>query len=80
MTDREVADKVYIEPLTVEFLERIIEKERPDGLLPTMGGQTGLNLAFQLSKAGILKRCGVTLLATPWRVSVKQKTGNISAI
>ncbi|RNC29480.1 MAG: Carbamoyl-phosphate synthase large chain [Candidatus Dichloromethanomonas elyunquensis] len=65
MTDREVADKVYIEPLTVEFLERIIEKERPDGLLPTMGGQTGLNLAFQLSKAGILQRCGVTLLGTP---------------
>ncbi|NLI90738.1 MAG: carbamoyl-phosphate synthase large subunit [Peptococcaceae bacterium] len=65
MTDREIADKVYIEPLTLEFLERIIEKERPDGLLPTMGGQTGLNLAFQLSKAGILKRCGVTLLGTP---------------
>ena len=65
MTDKEVADKVYIEPLTIEFLERIIEKERPDGLLPTMGGQTGLNLAFQLSKAGILKRCGVTLLGTP---------------
>ncbi len=64
MTDREIADKVYIEPLTVEFLERIIEKERPDGLLPTMGGQTGLNLAFQLSKAGILQRCGVTMLGT----------------
>ncbi|HBR29912.1 MAG TPA: carbamoyl-phosphate synthase large subunit, partial [Firmicutes bacterium] len=67
MTDREIADRVYIEPLTLEFLERIIEKERPDGLLPTMGGQTGLNLAFQLSKAGILKRCGVTLLGTPLR-------------
>lgn len=65
MTDKEVADKVYIEPLTVGFLERIIEKERPDGLLPTMGGQTGLNLAFQLAQAGILKRCGVTLLGTP---------------
>ncbi len=65
MTDREIADKIYIEPLTVEFLERIIEKERPDGLLPTMGGQTGLNLAFQLSRAGILRRCGVTLLGTP---------------
>ncbi len=64
MTDKEVADKVYIEPLTLEFLERIIEKERPDGLLPTMGGQTGLNLAFQLSKAGVLKRCGVALLGT----------------
>jgi carbamoyl-phosphate synthase large subunit len=67
MTDRESADKIYIEPLTPEFLERIIEKERPDGLLPTMGGQTGLNLAFQLSKAGVLDRCGVTLLGTPLR-------------
>jgi len=65
MTDKEIADKVYIEPLTLEFLERIIEKERPDGLIPTMGGQTGLNLAFQLAKAGILDRCGVTLLGTP---------------
>ncbi|NLM36569.1 MAG: carbamoyl-phosphate synthase large subunit [Firmicutes bacterium] len=65
MTDQESADKVYIEPLTLEFLERIIEKERPDGLLPTMGGQTGLNLAFQLAKVGVLSRCGVTLLGTP---------------
>ncbi|ADY55040.1 carbamoyl-phosphate synthase large subunit [Syntrophobotulus glycolicus DSM 8271] len=65
MTDAEVADKIYIEPLTIEFLERIIEKEKPDGLLPTMGGQTGLNLAFQLSQSGILQRCGVTLLGTP---------------
>lgn len=47
MTDPEVADKVYIEPLTVDVVERIIERERPDGLLATMGGQTGLNLAFQ---------------------------------
>lgn len=65
MTDPEVADKVYIEPLTVEFLERIIEKERPDGLLPTMGGQTGLNLAFQLDEAGVLDRCEVKLMGTP---------------
>ena len=64
MTDREIADKIYIEPLTLEFLERIIEKERPDGLLATMGGQTGLNLAFQLARAGVLERCGVTLLGT----------------
>ena len=64
MTDREIADKIYIEPLTPEFLERIIEKERPDGLLATMGGQTGLNLAFQLAQAGVLERCGVTLLGT----------------
>ncbi|HEY8391806.1 MAG TPA: carbamoyl-phosphate synthase large subunit [Capillibacterium sp.] len=65
MTDRESADQVYIEPLTPEFLTRIIEKERPDGLVPTMGGQTSLNLAFQLAQSGVLQRCGVTLLGTP---------------
>ncbi|HZK53396.1 MAG TPA: carbamoyl-phosphate synthase large subunit [Desulfosporosinus sp.] len=64
MTDRETADRVYIEPLNVESLERIIERERPDGLIPTMGGQTGLNLAYQLAKAGVLDRCGVTLMGT----------------
>lgn len=50
MTDINMADKVYVEPLTVEFLTRIIAKERPDGLLPTLGGQTGLNLATKLAK------------------------------
>ncbi|HVJ50281.1 carbamoyl-phosphate synthase large subunit [Desulfitobacterium sp.] len=64
MTDPDVADRVYIEPLTVEFVERIIERERPDGLLATMGGQTGLNLAFQLTKKGVLERCGVKLMGT----------------
>jgi carbamoyl-phosphate synthase large subunit len=64
MTDREVADRVYIEPLTLEFLARIIERERPDGIIPTMGGQTGLNLAFQLAEKGILDRCGVKLMGT----------------
>lgn len=64
MTDPEVADQVYIEPLTVEFVERIIERERPDGLLATMGGQTGLNLAFQLAQKGVLERCGVKLMGT----------------
>lgn len=64
MTDRETADRVYIEPLTVESMERIIERERPDGLIPTMGGQTGLNLAYQLAKKGVLERCGVTLMGT----------------
>ncbi len=49
MTDPEIADVVYIEPLTVEVLERVIARERPDGLLPTLGGQTGLNLAVELS-------------------------------
>ena len=62
MTDPETADRVYIEPLTVEFLERIIERERPQALLPTVGGQTGLNLAVQLAKQGILDKYGVELI------------------
>lgn len=65
MTDTEIADRVYIEPLTVEFAERVIARERPDGLLPTLGGQTGLNLAAQLAEAGILDKYGVRLLGTP---------------
>jgi len=65
MTDEDVADIVYIEPLTVEVIERIIAAERPDGLLPTLGGQTGLNLAVQLAEAGILERYDVRLLGTP---------------
>jgi len=65
MTDPETADAVYIEPLTVEFVERIIAKERPDGLLPTLGGQTGLNLATELAEAGILDKYHVKLLGTP---------------
>lgn len=65
MTDPETADRVYIEPLTVEFLERVIAQERPDGLLPTLGGQTGLNLATALAIRGILDRYRVRLLGTP---------------
>ena len=65
MTDQGIADRVYIEPLTVEVLERIIQRERPDGILPTMGGQTGLNLAVDLADAGVLERYGVGLLGTP---------------
>ncbi|KAA0548001.1 carbamoyl-phosphate synthase large subunit [Bacillus sp. BGMRC 2118] len=64
MTDTEMADKVYIEPLTVEFVSRIIRKERPDALLPTLGGQTGLNLAVELSESGVLDECGVEILGT----------------
>lgn len=64
MTDTEIADVVYIEPLTKEFLSRIIRKERPDALLPTLGGQTGLNLAVELSKSGILDQYGVEILGT----------------
>ena len=65
MTDEDIADVVYIEPLTVEVLERIIARERPDGVLPTLGGQTGLNLAVDLADAGILDRYDVRLLGTP---------------
>ncbi len=64
MTDQGIADIVYIEPLTVDVLTRVIERERPDGLLPTLGGQTGLNLAVQLAEAGVLDRYGVRLLGT----------------
>ena len=64
MTDEDVADRVYIEPLTVEVLERIIEKESPDGLLPTLGGQTGLNLAVELAELGILDKYEVKLLGS----------------
>ncbi|MCL4242731.1 MAG: carbamoyl-phosphate synthase large subunit, partial [Dehalococcoidia bacterium] len=65
MTDLDVADAVYVEPLTVAVLERIIARERPEGLLPTLGGQTGLNLAVELAKAGILEKYNVRLLGTP---------------
>src|SRR5271157_1907945 len=65
MTDEDIADIVYVEPLTVEVLTRIIEKERPDGLLPTLGGQTGLNLAVELADAGVLDKFNVRVLGTP---------------
>ncbi len=65
MTDEDVADVVYIEPITVDVITRIIERERPDGLLPTLGGQTGLNMAVALHEAGVLERYGVRLLGTP---------------
>ncbi|GAC1493586.1 MAG: carbamoyl-phosphate synthase large subunit [Vulcanimicrobiaceae bacterium] len=65
MTDPEVADAVYLEPLTVASLEAIIAQERPDAILPTLGGQTGLNLAVDLSEAGIVAKYGVELLGTP---------------
>jgi len=62
MTDPELADRTYVEPLTPEVLEAIIERERPDALLPTVGGQTGLNLAVDLANAGVLERCRVQLI------------------
>lgn len=64
MTDVEIADKVYIEPISLEFVSHIIRKERPDALLPTLGGQTGLNMAVELQKSGILDECKVEILGT----------------
>jgi len=64
MTDSEIADKVYIEPLNVETLKKIIKKEKPDSILPTLGGQTGLNLATELAESGFLQQEGVKLLGT----------------
>ncbi|MBQ0027852.1 MAG: carbamoyl-phosphate synthase large subunit [Lachnospiraceae bacterium] len=64
MTDTTIADKVYMEPLTLEFLAKVIRTERPDAILPGIGGQTGLNLAMQLEKKGILEECQVELLGT----------------
>ncbi|MFR2846120.1 MAG: carbamoyl-phosphate synthase large subunit [Hungatella hathewayi] len=64
MTDKDIADKVYIEPLTLEVVEQLILKEKPDSVLPTLGGQAGLNLAMELEEAGFLKRNGVRLIGT----------------
>ena len=64
MTDTSIADKVYMEPLTLEYVARIIRYERPDAIIPGIGGQTGLNIAMQLEKKGILKECRVELLGT----------------
>ena len=65
MTDTSIADKVYMEPLTLEYIAKILRYERPDAIVPGIGGQTGLNLAMQLERKGILKECGVQLLGTP---------------
>jgi len=64
MTDTTVADKIYMEPLTLEYVAKIIRFERPDAILPGIGGQTGLNLAIQLEEKGVLKECEVELLGT----------------
>ena len=71
MTDTVIADKVYMEPLTEDALEQILEKERPDGILAGFGGQTGLNLAMELERKGVLKKFGVQLLGVN-RESIKK--------
>ena len=71
MTDTTVADKVYMEPLTVDYLAKILRFERPDAIVPGIGGQTGLNLAMELQRQGILEECGVELLGTSYQ-SIQQ--------
>ena len=80
MTDRDIADKVYIEPLTVKVLEQIIEKEKPDSILPTLGGQAGLNLGMELEESGFLKSHNVKLLGTTAATTRRQKTARNSRI
>jgi len=67
MTDPEMADRTYLEPLTPEFVAKIIERERPDAMLPTVGGQTALNLAVTLAEDGTLDRFGVELIGAKTR-------------
>ncbi|NLA69998.1 MAG: carbamoyl-phosphate synthase large subunit, partial [Clostridiales bacterium] len=64
MTDTQIADKVYMEPLTLEYIAKILRYERPDAIIPGLGGQTGLNLAMELEKKGVLEECGVELVGT----------------
>ena len=74
MTDKNIADEVYIEPLTVHSLEQIILKEKPDSILPTLGGQAGLNLAMEIAETGFLEEHNVKLIGTTARQSGRQKT------
>ena len=79
MTDAKMADKVYMEPLNLEYVSKIIRKERPDGILCGLGGQTGLNLGMQLYKSGVLEECGVEMLGTSYEAIAKARTGSSSA-
>lgn len=74
MTDKDIADKVYIEPLTVEVVEQMIRKERPDSVLPTLGGQAGLNLAMELDEAGFFQENNVRLIGTHPRRLKRRRT------
>ena len=74
MTDKDIADRVYIEPLTIEVVEQLIKKEKPDSVLPTLGGQAGLNLAMELEEAGFLKENNVRLIGTTSETIKRRRT------
>ena len=79
MTDVQIADKVYMEPLTLEYVAKIVRYERPDAIVPGLGGQTGLNLAVQLAKKGVLQECQVEILGTSFQSrSSRPRTANSS--
>ena len=78
MTDKDIADHVYIEPMNLPSITQVIEKERPDALLPNMGGQTGLNLAMALYENGTLEKYGVRLLGTSPPPSTRRRTARAS--
>ena len=75
MTDKDIADKVYIEPLTVEVVEQLILKEKPDSVLPTLGGQAGLNLAMELEERGFLREHHVRLIGTTSQTIKNRRAG-----
>ncbi|MBM4346982.1 MAG: carbamoyl phosphate synthase large subunit, partial [Deltaproteobacteria bacterium] len=77
MTDPEMADRIYIEPITPEILEKIIERERPDALLPTLGGQTGLNVSVSLYEAGILEKYHVQMIGAKYEAIKKGEDRNL---
>ena len=77
MTDPEVADRTYIEPITPEVVEKVIQREKPDSLLPTLGGQTGLNTAVVLAESGVLKKYGVRLLGANLRAIKKAEERDV---
>src|SRR5213593_180021 len=80
MTDPELADRTYLEPVTVEVVEQVIERERPDALLPTMGGQTALNIAVGLAKRGTLSKYGVELIGASAEAIQRPRTGRPSSL
>ncbi len=80
MTDSAIADQVYIEPLTLEVVKRIIDKEKPDSILSTLGGQTGLTLSMELAKEGFLESRGVTCWEHPRKRLIKRRTDSASKI
>ncbi|MFH1613128.1 MAG: carbamoyl-phosphate synthase large subunit [bacterium] len=77
MTDPQIADKTYIEPINIQTIEKIIAKERPDAILPTLGGQTGLNIAVELAKAGILDKYGVEMIGANLTIIEKAENRNL---